>query len=140
MALVTLVLLLLFCALPMRESMTHPPIWLVRLTDWLQVRIDPFAMWSMIYALVSIFLTPFFVTGTLDVLVRIFAAILLMLLSMPEGVPQLLRSLQARTGEAANEAIVESLGDIIDGIARYRVIVAYVGIVVAALLFAVLFR
>ncbi len=140
MALVTLVLLLLMCALPLRESMAHPPVWLVRLTDWLMARIDPLALGVMVYALVSIFLTPFFVTGTLDVLVRLLASVMLLSLALPEGVPQLMRRLQNRTGEAANEAIVESLSDIIDGIARVRLILAYIGMVVAALLFAVLFR
>jgi hypothetical protein len=140
MALVTLVLLLVFCAVPLRERMAHPPVWLVRLTDWVAVRIDPMAMWVMIYALASIFLTPFFVTGTLDVLVRLFAGIMLLLLVLPEAVPQLIRQLQSRSGEAVNEAIAESLGDIIEAIARHRATLAYAGLLVAALLFAVLFR
>ena len=139
MALVTLLLLLTFCALPLREKMPQPPVWLVRATDPVLARMDPLAMWVLVYALLSVFLTPFFVTGTLDVLVRLTASIMLLLLALPEGVPQLLRRMQSRTGEATNEAIVESLGDIIDGIGRFRLVLAYVGIVVAALLFAVLF-
>lgn len=140
MALVTLILLLVFSAVPLRAKMAHPPVWLVRMTDWVEVRIDPAAMWVMIYALASIFLTPLFVTGTLDVLVRLFASIMLLLLVMPEGVPQLMRQLQARSGEQTNEAIAESLGDIIGVVAEHRAILGYVGLVVGALLFAILFR
>ncbi len=140
MALVTLVLLLLFCAPPIKESMQNPPQWLARVSDELTARIDPLAMWVLVYALLSIFLTPFFVTGTLDVLVRLFAGIMLMLLALAEGAPQLMRAINDRTGEQTNEAIAESLNDIIQGVARNQKILSYVGVAAAVLLFAVLFR
>lgn len=140
MALVTLILLLLAAAVPLREKMAHPPVWLVRVTDAVTTRIDPLAMWVLVYALASIFLTPFFVTGTLDVLVRLFASIMLLLLVLPEGAAQTMREMQTRTGEETNAAIAESLGDIVDGVARYRPALAYVGFATAVLLFAVLLR
>ncbi len=140
MALVTLLLLLLFCAPPIRTAMEHPPQWLGRIADELTARIDPVAMWVLVYALLSIFLTPFFVTGTLDVLVRLFASIMLLLLALPEGAPQLMRKIAERSGEQANEAIAESLNDIIAGIGRNQKIMAYIGMGAAVLLFAVLFR
>lgn len=140
MALVTLILLLLFCALPLRAAMQAPPQWLARVSDELTARIDPLAMWVMVYALLSIFLTPFFVTGTLDVLVRLFAGIMLLLLALPHGGPQLMRVAAERNGGQSNEAIAESLTDIIQGIARHHTLLGYIGMAAAVLLFAVLFR
>ena len=140
MALVTLILLLLFCAPPIRASMANPPQWLAKVSDELIARIDPVAMWVLAYALLSIFLTPFFVSGTLDVLVRLFASIMLLLLALSEGAPQLMRTINDRTGEQTNEAIAESLNDIIQGVARHQKLLSYIGIASAVLLFAVLFR
>ncbi len=140
MALVTLLLLLLFCAVPLRKTMEAPPQWLARVSDEVSARMDPLAMWVLLYAVLSIFLTPFFVTGTLDVLVRLFAGIMLALLALPEGTPQLMRTLEERNGGKGNEAIAESLGDIIQGIGRYHTLFGYVGMAAAVLLFAVLFR
>ncbi len=140
MALVTLILLLLFCAPPLRASLETPPQWLVKVSDELTARIDPVAMWVLAYALLSIFLTPFFVSGTLDVLVRLFASIMLLLLALGEGAPQLLRAINDRTGEQTNEAIAESLNDIIQGVIRHQKLLSYIGIAAAVLLFAVLFR
>lgn len=140
MALVTLILLLLFCAPPVRAGMANPPQWLVKVSDELTARIDPVAMWVLVYALVSIFLTPFFVSGTLDVLVRLFASIMLLLLALGEGAPQLMRTINDRTGEQTNEAIAESLNDIIAGVVRHQKLLSYIGLAAAVLLFAVLFR
>ena len=46
MALVTLVLLLLFCAPPIKAAMQNPPQWLARVSDELTARIDPLAVGS----------------------------------------------------------------------------------------------
>ena len=140
MALVTLVLLLVFCARPLRAALENPPHWLVRVAEEVETRIDPLAMWVLVYALASIFLTPFFVTGTLDVLVRLWAGIMLLLLALPEGTPQVLRTLASRTGEQANEAIAESLNDIVQGVGRHHKTLGYIGLAVALVLFAILFR
>lgn len=140
MALVTLLLLLLFCAPPVRASMANPPQWLVKVSDELTARIDPVAMWVLVYALASIFLTPLFVSGTLDVLVRLFASIMLLLLALGDGAPQLMRAINTRTGEQTNEAIAESLNDIIAGVVRQQKLLSYIGLAASVLLFAVLFR
>lgn len=140
MALVTLLLLLLFAALVLRPTLSHPPAWLVRLTDEAAARIDPLAMWVLVYSLAAIFLTAFFVPNTLDIFVRLFANVVLLLLALPAGAQQLDRAFSKDGARSRNEAIAESLGDIVQGIARYQTTIAYVGLAAAVLLFAVMFR
>lgn len=140
MALITLLLLLLFSALALRPTLSNPPQWLAKITDEAEARIDPLAMYTLVYGLVAIFLAAFFVHGTLDIVTRFFANIMLVLLALPAGAEQLTVRFSNRGPDDTNDAIMESLQDILAGLARNQALLGWVGVGAAVLLFAVMFR
>lgn len=134
MALITLVLLLVFCTLVLHPRLSAPPHWLTRVRTETEARLDPLAMITMIYALFGILLSPFFAYYPFDIMARLFANVILLLLALPAGAEQLVRHFSSRSPEATNEAVMESLGDIINGFARWQQVLAFAGLAAAVLL------
>lgn len=136
MALASLLLLLVFCALYLHRVLPNPPAALVKVTDKVSPHLEPLAFWTVIYGLVAILLTPIFVWGTLDVVIRLLANATLVIMALPAAYGQI----NTRMGGKVNEAIAESLADMIRGIERQQKFVGYAGCAMAVLLFAVMFR
>ena len=136
MALASLLLLLVFCALYLHRILPNPPAALVKVADKVSPHLEPLAFWTVIYGLVAILFSALSFLGTFDILVRILANVTLVVMALPAAYGQI----NTRMGDKVNEAIAESLSDMIRSIERFQKPLGYAGCVLAVLLFAVMFR
>lgn len=136
MALITLILLVAFTMIYLARSLDNKPAWLTAAVDNIMAYIDPLSFWSIIYGLVALLMAALLVHTPLDIMVRLLANAMIILLALPYAFQKLVARFQ---GEE-NAAILESLHDIVNGITRHEKTAAFVAAGTAVVLFAVMFR
>ena len=136
MGLVTLVFLLAFTALYLSKSLEKKPAVMTQAVEKIAANLDKVALWGAGYGAVAAILSLVMGYSGGDMLVRLVANIMIVLMALPFVFEHLLPKFQ----EKANPAIIEETKNLVGFVTKQEKYVGYVGAGAGLLLFAVLFR
>ncbi len=136
MGLVTLILLLAFTALYLSKSLEKKPELLMQGVQKMTDHLDQLALWGAIYGVIASILVLIMVSSGGDMLIRLLANVLIVLMALPFVLERQLPKFQ----EKMNPAITEEIKHGAAWIIKREKYVGYAGAAISLLLFAVLFR
>jgi hypothetical protein len=136
MSLITLALVLAFAALYLSRSLEKKPEALVRVVDKINPHIDIIALWGAAYGAVCFFLSLLMHLSAVDMLVRLAANGLVVLMALPF----IFEKLAGKYADKVNPAIMDEARNFVSWIVRNEKAFGYAGTAAGVLLFVVLFR
>lgn len=136
MGLVTLLFVVAFAALYLSRSLANKPELLVRVTDKINTHIDRLAVWGAAYGLACFFLTLLIRYTTVDMLIRLVANAMIVVMALPF----IFDKLTAKYQEKVNPAIMDEARHFVAWISKQEKNIGYAGAACGVLLFVILFR
>lgn len=135
MGLVSFVLLVAFSILYLSKSLPSKPAFLTTAVEKIEANLEKISLYGAIFAGVCIVLTPVLIYSGANMLVRLVANILIVLMALPTLSHGLLPKYQDRI----NPAIYEELRNFVGWIGKQERYIAYAGVGVSVLMFLILF-
>jgi hypothetical protein len=137
MGIASLFFLIGFTLLYASKSLENKPGFVDRAAEKIHDNIDAFTTWGLVFGLIALVLTPLArMYGTLEVVIRVAANILIICMTLPYTLDMLLGKYQARVGDV----LAAELRKLTSFVTSNEKAFAWAGIVTSVLLFAVLFR
>ena len=136
MGLVTFLLLGAFTLLYMEATIEKKPDFVVKAVSFLRENLDRLSIITLIYALIAALITPIMVWSGVDMIVRLSANVMLIVMTLPLCYDRIVA--KAQPGE--NSVLFRELGNVVRKINAREKLVGTIALVVLILLFAVLFR
>jgi hypothetical protein len=136
MGLVTLALITTFSLLYLSKSLGKKPAVITRVVDLISNNLDKVALWGAAYAFIAAVLTLVMVYNAGDMLLRLVANLMIVVMALPIVFERMLPKFQ----EKLNPVIVEESKNLIGWVTKQEKYVGYAGAALSLLLFAVLFR
>jgi hypothetical protein len=136
MGLITFFLLGAFSLLYISKSIPNKPAFVDKAVTAIADNIDKLAMIGVIYGLIAAFLTPLTNMGVIDMLVRLLANLMIVILALPYTFDKIVAKYQ----EHLNGPIVEEFSILVKRIVRQEKLFGIIGTSLTVLLFAVIFR
>lgn len=136
MGLITLILLLALTILYLEKTIENKPQFLVNISSILHTNIKKFTFWAAIYGVVGIILTPTMAYSGGDVLIRVVANLMVVIMV----IPYIFDSYAEKLEEETNQVVKKELNRIVDIIKNQEKIIGYLSAVICLLLFAVVFK
>jgi len=136
MGLISLFFIAVFSLLYVSKSLSNKPEFVDKAVTKIAENIDMLSFVGLIYGIAATILTPVGIHGSVDLLIRLVANILIVLLTLPYGLAHIVN----RYPDKINARIAAELTSFTGVITRNEKPLGYAGAVFALLLFAVLFR
>lgn len=136
MGLITFFLLGALSLLYISKSIPNKPEFINKAVAAISDNIEKLAMIGVIYGLIAAFLAPLTVVGVVDMLVRLFANLMVVVLAMPYTFDKIVAKYQ----EHLKGPVVDELGTLVKRIIDQEKLFGIIGTVFTILLFAVIFR
>jgi hypothetical protein len=136
LGLVTFFLLGAFTLIYVSKIIKDKPDMLEKAVEVLNTNVEKIALGSLAYALIAAFLTPVVVFRASDMVVQLFANLLLIGMALPYGFDRLTEKYGARM----NAAILEELRGMVGLVRRKETLFGLVGGATTLVLFVILFR
>ncbi len=136
MGLITLILLLALTVLYLEKTIENKPPFLMNISTILHTNIQKFTFWAAIYGIIGIILTPTMAYTGGDVLIRIVANLMVVIMV----IPYIFDTYAANLEEQTNQVVRKEISRVVDIIKNQEKIIGYLAAVICALLFAVVFK
>ncbi len=136
MGLITLLLLLAITVLYLEKTIENKPAFLNNISVLLHNNIKILTFWGALYGVVGIILTPTMAYSGGDVLIRVVANLMIIIMALPFIFDIYAEKLEEKT----NPIVKKELSRAIEGIKKQEKIIGYIAAVICILLFAVVFK
>jgi hypothetical protein len=135
MGLLTFAFVLAFTLLYISKSLDNKPAFVSNAVDKINQNINMIALCGFLFALVSILLTPVLIYSGANMLIRLLANALIVLMALPSVAHQWLPKYQ----DKINPAILEEIRNFIGWISKNEKYVGYAGAAASVLMFLIIF-
>lgn len=135
MGLISFALLVAFTLLYLSKSIASKPAFVNTAVDKISANIDKLALYGAAFALVCALLTPVLIYSGLNMLVRLAANLLIILMASPWVYAQLAPKFQ----DKINPAILEEINNFLGWINRHERYIGFAGAAFAVLMFLIVF-
>ncbi len=130
LGLISLILLIAFTLLYISKSLNNKPAFLNTAVDKISIHLDKIALYGAAYAAICVLLTPVLIYSGVNMMVRLIANLLIILMAVPSIYAQFGPKYQ----DKINPAILEEINNFLGWINANEKYIGWAGVVMAVLM------